>query len=351
MKRLKKQTSPKHLLNFFTDRNLNLRCLFYNKQQVLPNNLQIDWVYGVKFVKELMLKHSDSITYQNTNVHYDPVNIKNATSDIIVEFDSGEWIAGDDHSFTYLYKKERIFSETFLKIQSKNYIASYSEPMMKMFIRDGEGLSTRYFPICKTDIDINKNYNDDMPSFYHNLLKYLLNENKKGLHFLYGKPGTGKTNFLRHIISKVERDVIFIPSGMTELLSDPSIFNLLSQNTGSLLIIEDAEKAIISRDSNRSDSVSTLLNISDGLMSDILKMQVICTFNTDITKLDKALLRPGRLLSKYEFKELELEKSKELALQLCINKIISKPHTIAEIYNDKESELLDFSTRKVVGFN
>jgi hypothetical protein len=351
MKRLKKHPGTKHLLDFFTERNLNIRCLYYNKHQVLPNYLQIDWVYGLKFVEELMMKYSESIIYQNSNDHYDPRDKVIATSDIIVEFDSGEWLMADNHTLIYLYITEKLFSEAVLKIESRKYIASYSEPMMKMFVRDGEGLSTQYFPICKTDIDLNKNYNDDMISYYNNLIKELANEKKKGLHFLYGKPGTGKTNFLRHIISKVDRDVIFIPSGMTELLSDPTIFNLLSHNSGGILIIEDAEKAIVSRDSNRSDSVSTLLNISDGLLSDILKMQVICTFNTDITKLDKALLRPGRLLTKYEFKELELEKSKSLALELGLNKIITKPQTIAELYNDKESESIDFISRKVVGFN
>ena len=71
---------------------------------------------------------------------------------------------------------------------------------------------------------------------------------------------------------------------------------------------------------NRRCQVSALLNITDGLLSDWLNIQLICSFNSDISKIDSALMRKGRLIAKYEFKELEVEKANALSLKLGFNK-------------------------------
>ena len=70
---------------------------------------------------------------------------------------------------------------------------------------------------------------------------------------------------------------------------------------------------------NRRCQVSALLNITDGLLSDWLNIQLICSFNSDISKIDSALMRKGRLIAKYEFKELEVEKANALSLKLRFN--------------------------------
>ncbi|MCD7926456.1 MAG: hypothetical protein LUI85_17965 [Bacteroides sp.] len=92
-----------------------------------------------------------------------------------------------------------------------------------------------------------------------------------------------------------------------------------------------------------------ILNISDGLLGDELCLKFICTFNAPLTDIDTALLRKGRLVARYEFKDLVPEK---------VNKLIekegldiprqSRPMTLAEIFNYEGS---DFSLdRKKVGF-
>jgi hypothetical protein len=47
-----------------------------------------------------------------------------------------------------------------------------------------------------------------------------------------------------------------------------------------------------------------------------LNLQIICTFNTDLTNVDEALLRKGRLIAKYEFKALAEQKSQALSNDL-----------------------------------
>ena len=100
---------------------------------------------------------------------------------------------------------------------------------------------------------------------------------------------------------------------MASVITSPGLVSILIENPNSILVIEDAENIVVDRERNSNSRVSALLNISDGLLSDCLNIQIICSFNTDISKVDSALMRKGRLIAKYEFKELEVEKARALS--------------------------------------
>lgn len=59
-----------------------------------------------------------------------------------------------------------------------------------------------------------------------------------------------------------------------------------------------------------SSAVSSLLNLSDGILSDILKTSVIVTYNCPKQDVDDALKRKGRLQMDYEFSALSIGNSK-----------------------------------------
>jgi ATP-dependent 26S proteasome regulatory subunit len=82
---------------------------------------------------------------------------------------------------------------------------------------------------------------------------------------------------------------------------NPEFIDLLIDNPNAVVIIEDAENIMMDRKYNSDSSVSNLLNLSDGLLSDCLSVQIICTFNNSINLIDAALMRKGRLIAKYEF--------------------------------------------------
>jgi ATP-dependent 26S proteasome regulatory subunit len=120
-------------------------------------------------------------------------------------------------------------------------------------------------------------------------------------------------------------------------------------NPNSVLVIEDAENIIMQRQPGCDSAVSTLLNISDGLLSDFLNVQVICTFNSALSVVDEALLRKGRLIARYEFGRLSLEKAQRLSLHLGNTTVISRPMTIAEIANQHEAAATQ-PARGLIGF-
>jgi SpoVK/Ycf46/Vps4 family AAA+-type ATPase len=101
----------------------------------------------------------------------------------------------------------------------------------------------------------------------------------------------------------------------------------------SILLIEDAEKVITDREQTASSGVSNILNITDGILSDLLKMQIVATFNMDKDNIDKALLRKGRLIAEYEFGKLSVEKSNNKLKELGKDYVTNVPLTLTEIYN------------------
>jgi hypothetical protein len=82
-----------------------------------------------------------------------------------------------------------------------------------------------------------------------------------------------------------------------------------------------------------------LLFRSDGLLGDAMHQQIIATFNCDLTTIDPALLRKGRLIANYEFNKLNLESSKILSDKLGFGtENILEPMTLAEIYNQGDKD-------------
>ena len=96
-------------------------------------------------------------------------------------------------------------------------------------------------------------------------------------------------------------------------------------------------------------SVANLLNLSDGLLSDCLHMQLICTFNTDVAHIDKALLRKGRIIARYEFRKLPVEKCSAIAEKLGSTRKIDHPMTLAEIFHLEDGDY-SVNKRQAIGF-
>lgn len=209
------------------------------------------------------------------------------------------------------------------------------------------------------NIDIELNYGKKFLKIESEIIERL-NKNDKGLYMFHGIPGTGKSTFLKYLTTKVTKDFIYIPATMIEsFVNNPSTLSTLLQKKNSVLILEDAEKAIIKRmgDSYDSSAVTSLLNLSDGILGDILKCPIILTYNCPKQDIDDALRRKGRLQIDYEFGSLTLDESKRLAKQLGFSKKeieenITKEMVIAEIYNlTKQTEMNETKKEdKVIGF-
>ena len=201
--------------------------------------------------------------------------------------------------------------------------------------------------IKKTVVDFDTHYNDDIKGMYKDLLSFL-NERESGLAILRGEKGTGKTTLLRHLLTSLDKQFILVTNAIAAHMAEPEFIAFMMENKDSIFILEDCEQILMSREENRfGGAIANILNMSDGLMSDIFNIKFICTFNTNIEKIDEALLRPGRCFVNYEFKPLEAEKASKLLESLGYTADKPKEMTLAEIYNYKEEQTENNKPKKI----
>lgn len=182
------------------------------------------------------------------------------------------------------------------------------------------------------DIDLSLNYGLDFPDKHEVIVTKI--KQKGGLYIFHGVAGSGKTTYLKYLSKLVpERKFAYIPTNMTEMLNKPQLSALLMDHPNTILVIEDSEKVVRSReDGDGNDFVSTILNLSDGILTSILGCSVILTFNTSKDNIDKALLRKGRLKYDYHFGELNKDDAQRLIDHLGFKYRAAKDMTLAEIY-------------------
>lgn len=253
---------------------------------------------------------------------------------------------------TFVYDVNDTDSETWLLKTSRhlqNTFRIVDKPKFKVLIAQDGMFSTEEVETGDFDaIDIDELYNNDF-AHVDDIITTSIPKNESGMILLHGEPGTGKTTYIKHLISKFkEKNFIFIQNDFVRELLKPSFIAFLLQNKDAILIIEDAEKVVVARDSSSDESVvSTLLQLTDGLFSDFLNIKIICTFNTNLDRIDKALLRKGRMIAKYNFTPLSAEKTAALTRKLGY-KGVTGSLTLADIFGYEKEAFV--KSNKRIGF-
>jgi hypothetical protein len=261
-----------------------------------------------------------------------------------------EWSENEkdkEYSPAQIFNLGFIFPSNVQEVPFKEFVEFIHKPTkgrVHLFIKNQYG-EYDFEPISvdiPDNVDLSLNYGKSFVEV-DKTIKERLSEKASGLYMFHGPPGTGKTTYIKYLAGQIDRDFIYIPTSMLEFFtSDPNSLSVLLQKPNSVLILEDAEKAIIKREDNgMASSVSSLLNLSDGIMSDILKTAVVLTYNCSRQEVDEALKRKGRLRVDYEFDLLKIEDAKNLAKSLnysdkLIESEIKEKMSIADIYNLKD---------------
>lgn len=233
-------------------------------------------------------------------------------------------------------------------IKKSKIVIAHATPKIHILVHKHR-LDLEELALKKCAVSIADHYNDDFALVDRTICKQLATPKDKGMVLLHGAPGTGKTHYIKYLMTHVTKKVIFIPPDMADQLTNPSLIGLFIEHPDAILVIEDAEKIIMNREVNGSSPVSAILNLSDGILSDCLNMQIICSFNTDVSNIDKALLRKGRLIANYEFCKLETGKANTLSRKLGFPTTFNEPQLLTDIFNQEEKQFAP-PRKKTIGF-
>ena len=298
---------------------------------------------------EVVLKHWNTEDDRNANLSKDfPYQylLKSSSKKLVLRLS----LESNELMVNFLYDISDAEVETWVidtnhKLRSK--FGLDKAPVFKVLTRAHSEFYTEDVKTNGLECDVSKMYNDDFVEV-NRLIEDALPTDKAGLILLHGSPGTGKTSYIKNLITKFDNlSFIFLQNEFVNELLNPDFISFLLKNRNAILLIEDAEKVLTTREySNENSVVSTILQLTDGLFSDYLNIKIICTFNTSIEKIDKALLRKGRMIAYYEFKPLVAEKASEL-LKLMELEPTEDEMTLADIFNYRSQQFQRKDAKKI----
>jgi ATPase family associated with various cellular activities (AAA) len=292
--------------NVFSESYIDSKMLFLFNFNMLPSISFIGGIDGVKAFAAIKENFAGNIRNIHQSNWYKRQQKKFQFGKTLIIMDKNCVLELHYHYCEILYDgNQSDFAEAIKTLVIPFKERQRRQPLeINLIVQNRDSLELKAMEVKRTKIDLGLYYEDDF-IIVDELIRNRVNQkNDKGIVLLHGLPGTGKTSYLRYLVGKIKKRVLFLSPSVAGNLMNPDFIELLINNPNTVLIIEDAENIIMDRRYNSSSSVSNLLNISDGLLSDFLNVQLICTFNSDLTSIDQALLRKGRLIARYEFGKL-----------------------------------------------
>jgi len=180
----------------------------------------------------------------------------------------------------------------------------------------------------------------------------------------FGPPGTGKTHAIKslarswqdwcacHLVTDPEKFLESSQYAMDVLTSRDPEFGM--SRTWNLVVLEDSGELLRNDAREKTgQTLSRLLNLTDGLLGQGLNALVLITTNEPIGRLHPAVTRPGRCLEKAEFGELPVDQANEWLRAAGSNHRLTGPATLASLFalvNDQADPDQIHSTLPTIGF-
>lgn len=195
---------------------------------------------------------------------------------------------------------------------------------------DGSHIDEAVFPL--------KKYKPIMPEVYP-FIKPDVNtwvdkfiESDSNVLILNGPMGTGKSSLIAHIINRGKFSTM--TAFDDKVMKNDSLYTNFISWSQNLMVLEDADLLLLGRVDKDNDTMSKLLNVSEGII-DTHGKKIIFTANLgNIKDIDAALLRPGRCFDIVEFRELTMDEANgaraKLGKRLFNNE--KRTYSLAQVY-------------------
>jgi len=251
----------------------------------------------------------------------------------------------------------RVFLKDILANRTKdNYGNAY------VLASNYDGITTKKLGVAAVKFEP-ENYAEETKDGVAAILEDLKSPFPRGkLTVIEGEPGTGKTFLVRSLISEIPGAFfVIIPPPMIARLSDPNMIPTLlklksndySEFPGDdmpmekpdpnapsnpiVIVVEDADECLALRDNANMPSISSILNLTSGILGDLLDIRIIATTNAKRSDMDEALFRDGRLSYHLEVQKLSPVEATAVYRRLMKNEKAEYPHNnepvlLASIY-------------------
>lgn len=244
-------------------------------------------------------------------------------------------------------------------------IDTFYTPLNSMFVGEGmevktvlsesqSGFETRSDYIFKSSSDLAKDHFypwlKDAGLTVEGLIEEYLSS-KSSVLLQIGPPGTGKSTLARTILLAATNYQRYQCADENIVVSKrfPGWVNGLGNN--SLLVVEDADRAMIPRE-NENSQMSGILSATNGIISRNLKL-IVTTNLPSLNKVDPALVRPGRCHRVLVYRELsahEAHEIREIEGLPPVKLDEGKTYSLAEVLNYREDAVVQPKHASGFGF-
>lgn len=272
----------------------------------------------------------------------------------------GAWLHYDGHcGFSTYASTRRKAMRLALRLERYHLPEKESGGTFHLISNSGMGIETETVTLdadtILSDEDLSLHYGEDAPDWFGDFQRKIT-ERKTGLSIFQSVPGCGKTSAIRHLLGALRKTHVayYVPPSAVDVIASSSFVgfwaNQQIRHRGKqfILILEDAEQALLARSGGAGASlVSSLLNLTSGMLGDFVRLQVLATINCRFEDIDAALRRPGRLLAHREFPLIPHDRARKLAAKHGRTLSPKKEYTLAEIYNADAAPAQD---SRIIGF-
>jgi hypothetical protein len=147
---------------------------------------------------------------------------------------------------------------------------------------------------------------------------------------------------------------IIVPPSMVSSLGGTELLPILLKQKQILdsqgpivLVLEDADECLVPRGNDNMSSISSILNLGDGILGSLLDVRIVATTNAKKVEMDPAILRDCRLSKRIEVQPMPYDKANNIFMRLIKSDSKSIPtkkdrgemypkdklqYTLAEVY-------------------
>lgn len=244
----------------------------------------------------------------------------------------------------------------------KDFVSKKKTNLVYALVQTSSGMQSQLIGQDKCSL-VEDNYHPEVLDDF----KFVINEFEKSdpngrIVILDGDPGTGKTHLIRALFDKLDVIFLIVHASLISQLDGPqllpTLLSLKNEKKPITIIVEDGDQILVPRKSDNISSISSLLNLSDGILGTLIDLRIVISTNSAIKEMDEAILRPGRLCKRINVGALEYEHANRIYKKLT-NSENSLPkqkfYSLAEVYElSKNKDSINIKNRledkRIIGF-